>query len=236
MSARLALTLLVVLAWPASAHAQTAAGLPGDFGDVMVGARSPVLYLPVRATGAGPVTIAAVQPPAEPEFALADGTCAGATLTPGAGACFVGVRFSPVGAAGPRASAVSLRDTGNAEVGTIPLSGTAIAPPPPGPPGAAGPQGAQGPPGLAIQATCTTRGRPARTRCRIVVLPAATAATAFRVRLLRGRRTVARGRAPRAGRVKLRRVRRVRPGRHTLAVSFVANGQTVRARQVVRVR
>jgi hypothetical protein len=247
MSARLALSLLVVLAWPASAHAQTAGGLPGDFGDVVVDTRSPVLYLPVRATGIAPVTIATVQPPALAEFTVADGTCAGAMLAPAGGECFVGVRFSPVGAPGPRSSAVSLRDGLGAEVGTIALSGSGIAPPssppgPAGPPGAAGAPGApgaQGPaglPGRAIQATCTTKDRPPKTSCRIVVLPADTAATAFRVRLLRGRRTVARGSAPRAGRVKLRRVRRVRPGRYTLAVSFEVDGRTVRARQAVRLR
>jgi hypothetical protein len=237
MPARLALSLLVVLAWPASAHGQTAAGPPGDFGDVVVDTRSPVVYVPVRATGAVPVAIAAVQPPAGGEFTVPGETCTGATVT-ATDECFVGVQFRPQGAPGPRQASVVLRDAAG-EVGAIALTGTAFVSPsgpvgPQGPSGAAGPQGI---PGRAIQATCTTRGRPRRTSCRIVVLPADVAATAFRVRLLRGSRTVARGSAPRAGRVALRhRPRRLRPGRYTLAVTFEVDGRTVRARQPVRLR
>jgi hypothetical protein len=252
MSARLALTLLVVLAWPASAHAQTAGGPPGELGDVVVNTRSPVVYVPVRATGAVPVTITTVQAPAGAEFAVPAETCTGATVTP-TDECFVGVQFRPLGTPGLRQASVSLRDATTAEVGTIALSGNAIVPPPspsgpvgpqgpagdpgaPGATGAPGPAGPQGIPGRAIQATCTTKGRPPRTSCRIVILPDDVAATAVRVRLLRGSKTVARGSASRAGRVKLRHRRRLRPGRYTLAVTFDVGGRTVRARQPVRLR
>ena len=98
------------------------------------------------------------------------------------------------------------------------------------------PAGPRGIPGLAIQATCTTKGKPPKTSCRIVLLPADVAATAVRVRLLRRGKTVARGSARRAGRVKLRQSHRLRPGSYTLAVRFVVDGRTVRARQAVRLR
>jgi hypothetical protein len=62
------------------------------------------------------------------------------------------------------------------------------------------------------------------------------AATAFRVRLLRAGKAVARGRAAREGRVTLRGRRTLRRGRYTLAVTFQIDGRTVKARQAVRLR
>jgi collagen triple helix repeat protein len=259
MLARLALPLLVVLAWPASAHAQVSAP-PGDFGDVVVGARSPVVYLPVTADATVTITTVTLDPPGEFELPTTSNRCNGATLDTGE-TCFLGVRFVPTGIGARSASAV-VSDAGT-ELGRIPLSGTGVPAPTSGPVGPTGPAGPAGPagdpgatgaggaagakgdpgatgqqgiPGRAIQATCTTKGKPPKTSCRIVVLPTETAATAVRVRLLRGGKTVARGSAPRAGRVKLRQSRRVRPGRYTLAVTFVVDGRTVRARQAVRLR
>jgi len=249
MSARLVLTLLVVLTWPASAHAQTAAGLDADLGDVVINTRSPVVYVPVRATGAAPVVIASVQPPAGAEFTMPGETCTGATVTT-TDECFVGVQFAPLGLAGLRLSSITLRDATTAPLGTIAVRGTAIVPPPspsgpagpqgpagdPGSQGATGSAGPQGRPGRAIQATCTTKGKPPKTSCRIVVLPDDVAAASVRVRLIRAGKTVARGSSPREGRVKLRSSRRLRAGRYTLAVTFTVDGRTVRARQPVRLR
>jgi hypothetical protein len=256
MLARLALPLLVVLAWPASAHAQVS-GPPGDFGDVVVGARSPVVYLPVTATAATfTVSATAITGTDAADFTLVTDGCTGVIVT-SPGACQLGVRFTPLALGASNASITISEPGGN---GTVPLTGTGVPVPTSGPvgptgpagdPGATGPAGAggapgpkgdpgatgqQGIPGRAIQATCTTKGKPPKTSCRIVVLPNETAATAVRVRLLRGGKTVARGSAPRAGRVKLRQSRRVRPGRYTLAVTFVVDGRTVRARQAVRLR
>jgi hypothetical protein len=257
MPVRLVLSLLVVLALPASASAQVSAP-PGDFGDVVVGTRSPVVYVPVRATPE-PATITAVEDPANNEFTVLAETCSGVTVT-ATDECFVGVQFHPLQTPGLRESSVSLRGAANAEIGVIELDGNGIVAPSDGAPGPAGPAGdpgatgapgaggpsgpagapgatgPQGRPGRAIQATCTTRGRPPKTSCRIVVLPEETAATAFRVRLLRGGKTVARGSARRAGRVTLRQARRLRPGRYTLVVAFQVDGRTVRGRQPVRLR
>jgi hypothetical protein len=258
MLARLALPLLVVLAWPASAHAQVS-GPPGDFGEVVAGTQGPVVYLPVTATTATMITTVALTGADAGEFALPDESngCDGETLAAGE-TCFLGIRFAPTAIGGRSASAVLSDAVGT--IGTVLLRGTGVPAPASGPvgptgpagdPGATGPAGAggapgpkgdpgatgqQGIPGRAIQATCTTKGKPPKTSCRIVVLPNETAATAVRVRLLRGGKTVARGSAPRAGRVKLRQSRRVRPGRYTLAVTFVVDGRTVRARQAVRLR
>jgi hypothetical protein len=225
----------------------------------VVGARSPVVYLPVTADAPVTITTVAVTGADAGEFALPaeSNGCDGETLA-AEQTCFLGIRFAPTAIGGRSASAV-VSDAGG-PIATIPLSGTGVPVPTSGPvgptgqagdPGATGPAGAggapgakgdpgatgpQGIPGRAIQATCTTKGKPPKTSCRIVVLPSETAATAVRVRLLRGGKTVARGSAPRAGRVKLRQSRRVRPGRYTLAVTFVVDGQTVRARQAVRLR
>jgi hypothetical protein len=256
MLARLALPLLVVLAWPASTYAAVSAP-PGDFGDVVVGSRGPVVYLPVTTDATVTITTVAVDPPGDFELPVASNGCDEATLDDG-DTCLLGVRFAPT-AMGARAASAVVRDA-SGQIGTIPLSGTGVptptsgpvgptgpagdpgatgttgaggAPGPTGDPGATGPQGI---PGRAIQATCTTKGKPPRTSCRIVILPSETAATAVRVRLLRRGKTVARGSAPSAGRVKLRQSRRLRPGRYTLAVTFVVDGRTVQARQPVRLR
>jgi hypothetical protein len=256
MLARLALPLLVVLAWPASADA-TVSAPPGDLGDVVVGSRGPVVYLPVTTDAAVTITTVTVDPPGDFELPVASNGCDEATLNAG-GTCLLGVRFAPT-ATGPRTASAVVSDA-SGRIGEIPLTGTGIPTPASGPvgpvgpagdPGATGPAGAggapgpkgdpgatgpQGIPGRAIQATCTTKGKPPKTSCRIVVLPSETAATAIRARLLRGGKTVARGSAPRAGRVKLRQSRRLRPGRYTLAVTFVVDGRTVSARQAVRLR
>jgi hypothetical protein len=254
MLARLVLPLLAVLALPASANAQTVSAPPGDFGDVVVGSSGPVVYLPVTADGAVTITTVVLGPTDDFELPDLSNGCNGEMLGLG-DTCFVGVRFVPKALDARSASAVVSLEVG--EPVTIPLTGNGIVAPadgPPGPagpagdPGATGPPGAagapgptgatgpQGRPGRAIQATCTTRGRPPKTSCRIVVLPDETAATAFRVRLLRGGKTVARGSARRAGRVTLRQARRLRPGRYTLAVAFQVDGRTVRGRQPVRLR
>jgi hypothetical protein len=245
-----------VLAWPASANAQVTAP-PGDFGDVVEDTRSPVVYLPVTANTPVTITTVELDPPGSFELPTASNGCNEETL--GAGeTCFLGVRFAPT-ETGERTASAVVNDA-NGEVGRITLSGNGIPTPADGPPGSAGPAGdpgatgatgaagppgpagapgatgPQGRPGRAIQATCTTRGRPPKTSCRIVVLPDDMAATAFRVRLLRGGKTVARGNARRAGRVNLRHGRQLRPGRYTLAVAFEIDGRTIRARQSVRLR
>jgi len=239
---RVVLPLLVVLAWPASAAAQTVSGPAGDFGDVAVGSAGPVIYLPVRADVPDvPITAITVDPPGD--FSLGENTCGASVATSG---CFIGVRFAPT-AAGTRTSTVRFAN-GPTGVGTVSLTGNGVAPPangPPGTPGApggngsAGAPGAAGPqgiPGRAIQATCTAKGKPRKTTCRIVVLPDDIAATSVRVRLVRRGKTVARGSAAREGRVRLRGSRRVRPGRYSVRVSFEVDGRRVGARKVVRVR
>jgi hypothetical protein len=256
MPVRFVLPLLVLLALPASAHAQSVTSPPGDFGDVVVGMHGPVVYLPVTADG--PVTITTVVELTDDfEIPELSNGCNKKELAAGE-TCFVGVRFVP-STTGERSGSAIVNDA-DGEIGRIMLSGAGIAAPAdgsrgdagptgdpgatgapgaggaPGPAGAPGATGPQGRPGRAIQATCTTRGRPPKTSCRIVVLPDETAATAVRVRLLRAGKTVARGNAAHAGRVRLRHGRRLRPGRYTLAVRFEADGQTVRARQPVRLR
>lgn len=243
MPVRLVLALLVVLAWPTAADGAVSA-LPGDFGDVASGARSPVVYLPVTASSptftVSGTTITGV---GAADFAVVTDGCTGVTVT-SPGACQLGVRFTP-SAVGARTASLTISEPGGNA--TVDLSGTGIEPPsgstgPAGPAGAPGPKGdpgatgPQGIPGRAIQATCITKGKPPKTSCRIVVLPADAAATAVRVRLLRGGKTVARGSARRPGRVTLRHERRVRPGRYTLAVTFRVDGRTVSARQAVRLR
>jgi hypothetical protein len=215
-----------------------------------------VVYLPLTTNAIVTNMSVTVEPPGDFELPVTSNGCEGRALGVGE-TCLLGARFAP-SALETRTASVIVRDAG-VQVGEIPLSGYGIAPStgptgppgpagdpgatgapgaggPPGPVGAPGATGPQGRPGRAIQATCTTRGRPRKTSCRIVVLPEETAATAFRVRLLRGGKTVARGSARRAGRVTLRQARRLRPGRYTLAVAFQVDGQTVRGRQQVRLR
>src|SRR5215207_2063884 len=87
---------VVLLALPAAAGAQSASQLPGDLGDVVVGARSPVVYVPVTAMTGATFATTPPQPtgPDAGQFTLPVNTCAGATLPAGA-SCFVGVRFAP---------------------------------------------------------------------------------------------------------------------------------------------
>jgi hypothetical protein len=263
MLARLVLPLLAVLAWPAAAHGQAGISAPAqsELGDVTVGGSSPRVYLPVTNTGDQLLDVAAVTfDPPTTEFDVLATDCAD-RIVPVDGSCFLGVRFTPA-AEGVRTAMLLVAGDQTGSPSPIELTGRGVAAAtgatgPQGPTGqdgatgaagpagatgregASGPQGATGPqgrPGRAIQATCTTRGRPPKTSCRIVVLPDETAATAFRVRLLRAGKTVARGNAARAGRVRLRHGRRLRPGRYTLAVRFEADGRTVRARERVRLR
>jgi hypothetical protein len=218
--------------------------VPGDFGDQAVGRRSAVSYLPVRNTGTFPlfvdsVAVAGANPD---DFSVVSENCLGAV--PPGGDCLVGVRFTPT-AAGDRSAELQLVDAVAGGGPAIPLVGTGIAgaagppgpkgdPGPPGPPGPKGDTGQQGPPGRAIQVTCTKHGR--KTTCKVRVLPEDTAARAIRVRLSRHGKTVATGRARRAGRVRLVARHRLRPGRYTLAVSARVDGRTLRARSVVRLR
>lgn len=252
---RLVLPLLMLLAWPAAAHAQAdVATVPADLGEVTVGSSSARVYLPVTSTGATALDITAVAfDPVTTEFDVDATDCTSRDVA-APGSCFLGVTFTPA-AQGVRTATLSV--TGNQTGGpsVIQVRGTGIPTPVgaqgpagagstgatgvAGPRGATGAPGAAGPrgfPGRAIQSTCTTRGRPPRTNCRIIVLPDDVAATAFRVRLLRAGRTVARGSAAREGRVRLRHRRPLRRGRYVLAVTFEVDGRTVKARQAVRLR
>ena len=231
----------------------TAALVPGDFGDVVVGARSPVVYLPVSNTGAFPLFVDSASPAGtNPEdFAVVTDTCTGPDgLAPGR-TCLVGVRFSPA-AAGERTAELRLADDVSGGVEIVPLTGTGVAAPggTPGPKGAArhrgregrrgraraeGDAGPQGIPGRAIQATCTKRGK--KTTCNVVVLPDGdAAASSLSLRLTRGGKTFATGTARRAGRVRLVPRRRIRAGRYTLVVAVEVDGRIVRARTAVRLR
>ena len=261
MMVRLVLPLLVLLALPASAHAQASvATVPGDLGAVTVGHSSARVYLPVTNTGTGPAPLditAVVFDPETTVFDVVATDCTGRDVPVG-GSCFLGVRFTPA-VAGPATATLSVTGNQAGSPTLIQLSGTGIAPAvgptgpagptgatgatgttgatgPRGSTGAQGPAGPRGLAGRAIQTTCTTRGRPPRTSCRVIVLPDDTAATAFRLRLLRGGKAVARGRAAREGRVTLRHRGRLRKGRYTLAITFEIDGRTVRARQAVRLR
>jgi hypothetical protein len=240
MLTRLAVPVLALLALPAGAAAAPIAPASVVLGDAFIGGSGPVVFVPVTTDGGGASAItASVDDTAN--FVVDTNFCSGLALTAPPDACSIGVRFTPQ-TAGPHAATLTIAATQGTD--TVALTGTGVErgtgprgePGPAGPGGAPGPAGPQGVPGRAIQATCTTKGRPRRTSCRIVILPDDVAATSIRVRLVRAGKTVARGGARREGAVRLKARRRVRPGRYTVAVSFVVDGRRVSGRQVVRVR
>ena len=250
MFRRAALSALVLLALPASAAAVPVAPAGVELGDAFVDGSGPTVWVPIT-TDTLPTSGITVSINDEENFALGENLCVGVSLTAPPDTCFIGVRLTPQSAgphsAGMTISAISGGNDGVTLTGRGVVPGTGPTGPPgddgaPGGPGATGPGGAQGPagaqgiPGRAIQATCTTKGKPPKTSCRIVILPDDVAATALRVRLVRAGKTFARGSARREGTVRLKTLRRVKPGRYTVAISFAVDGRRVSGRQVVRVR
>ena len=101
-----------------------------DFGPVNVGSTSSARSFTVTNSGALPTTIGTllVSGGQAPEFPLAGGTCAGATLPPG-GTCTVSVTFKP-GGTGSRSASFDVGGSGGAAV-SVALQGTGTNPPRP---------------------------------------------------------------------------------------------------------
>jgi hypothetical protein len=99
-----------------------------DFGDVSVGAVSPLQKVVVQNISASPVSITSVQlGGADPgQFQTTSDTCTGAGLAPGA-TCFVRARFAPT-TAGGKSAQLQLRN-GSTTLAAATLNGTGIAVP-----------------------------------------------------------------------------------------------------------
>lgn len=193
-----------------------------DAGAQTVGTNGPVLPAQIRNEGVAPLTVTGVTVGgiAAADFSVVENGCAANSVAAG-DACTVRVRFRPT-AAGTRQAELTLTSNGVGSPQRVPLVGLGI-PAPPGPHGVPPPMPVAPP----AKTVCTpSAGTPVQLSCRVSVTPRAGLKIA--VRLVRSGRVYARADTTGAGRVELRRVRRINPGAYSLVTIATADGLALR--------
>jgi len=205
------------------------AGQGQDFGDQQVGTAGPGAALTVENQGVAPLSVstATITGTAAADFAiLADG-CSGTTLRAG-GRCTLQARFRPT-APGRREAAIDVLGAGLAEPLHLALSGNgvavAVSPPAPAP---------TGPPTARTGCAVRTRAGTPAVSCGVVLTRSGSGITVA-LRLLRDRRTWARADATHGGRLPLRPLRALLPGRYTLVVVVRENGRSRQTRRALTI-
>jgi hypothetical protein len=214
-------------------------GGDGAFGEQPVGTTS--AGRPFTVTNRNPATLDVGRVAVEGgdgDFVVLEDGCTGAQLGQGQ-ACTVLVGFAP-GDLGPRGAQLAVVDNAPSRVQRIALDGAGVpATPLPGVLPTGGPlqpgAGAGNPRGRAAVACAVVKRSARRKLACLAKAPGAGRVTSFGLRVVRGRRTIARGSA-RGARLRIRLRRSLRKGRYTLRATLTAGGRriTTTGRLVIR--